>query len=457
MRCLFVYPNINGYHVDCYSFGLASIVSVARESGSELKVLVVRSKDDYSEFAREVSEFKPRLVGFSSVSSQFSFVKEMAGIVRSIDKEILNICGGVHPTLYPECVIETRDLDMVFVGESENSFREFLGALEYGKEPREVDNTAYVRKGELVVNRLKPLISDLDTLPYPDRDAYPMKDVLRETNYVPFLFSRGCPYNCTYCSNHAIAKRYGIKSNNPRYRSPESSIREIEEVRSKMDIPRVLIGDDIFGIDKEWRREFCELYKKRIGIKFMCLLRANIIDEEFVRLLKDSGCFRITIGVESGNDHIRNDVMRRNMSEETIVRAFEIVRKNGIETNAVNIIGVPGETEKMMRDTIALNRRIRPTTSGINIFYPYKGTALGDKCFEEGLVNEELYGSFSSERRDTVLNYPEEHKRKIRYFHKNWDKLVYGYDMKRFLKKRLRNTVLWKKYCDIRNKSGSDI
>jgi anaerobic magnesium-protoporphyrin IX monomethyl ester cyclase len=202
--------------------------------------------------------------------------------------------------------------------------------------------------------------------------------------------------------------------------------------------------DDTFGIDKKWRDEFCRKYKERIGIRFDCLLRANVIDEEFIRLLKDSGCYRISFGIESGNEYVRNKIMNRNMTNEQIERAFSLCKKYGIETNANNIIRVPGETEEMIWDTIRLNKKIKPTTSGVNIFYPYKGTILGDFCFEKGLVNENQYGEFSSERRESVLNYPEDYKKKLTNYYKNWPMLVYPYELILRIKCILmENPTLW--------------
>jgi radical SAM superfamily enzyme YgiQ (UPF0313 family) len=114
-----------------------------------------------------------------------------------------------------------------------------------------------------------------------------------------------------------------------------------------------------------------------------------------------------------------------------IIEAFSLCRKYGIQGNALNIIGAPGETEDMLLETIKLNRKIKPTGgSGVNIFYPYKGTVLGDHCFSNDLVDEELYNSFSNERRESVLRYPRGYKDRLRYYHKNWSILVYPYSIK---------------------------
>lgn len=211
----------------------------------------------------------------------------------------------------------------------------------------------------------------------------------------------------------------------------DSCIEEILDTRRRFKYPKLLIGDDTFGIDKAWRADFLEKYKRKIDLPFHCLLRANIIDESFIAQLKEAGCYRISFGVESGNEHIRNKVMRRNLSEDQIVNAFDLCRKYGIETIALNIIGLPGETEEMVWDTVRLNRRIRATGSGVNIFYPYKGTQLGDYCFSQGLVDEAMYSDFSNERRDSVLNFDADYKRRLRYFQDNWTILVDPWNIKK--------------------------
>ena len=139
--------------------------------------------------------------------------------------------------------------------------------------------------------------------------------------------------------------------------------------------------------------------------------------------------------------------MNRQMSNNQIMKAFDLIRKYKIQSNAINIIGVPGETESMIWDTIKLNKKARLTSTSVNIFYPYKGTKLGDYCFEEGLVNEKFYNDFSNERRETVLNYPDNYKKKLVYFSKNWEALVYPFDLRRILLRLIRKVFAWKYLC----------
>ena len=110
--------------------------------------------------------------------------------------------------------------------------------------------------------------------------------------------------------------------------------------------------------------------------------------------LARSYCFKIQFGVESGDDYVRNEIMKRSMKRETIIDAFKLADKYNVKTNAINIIGVPGETKEQLLNTVKLNREINPTTSNVNIFYPYKGTPLGDQAFKDGIVNIEKYNDF---------------------------------------------------------------
>ncbi|RJP27184.1 MAG: radical SAM protein [Candidatus Omnitrophota bacterium] len=425
MNILFIYTNINAYHSDYYSFGLASIISVTKASGHTARLSIVNSFNDYRMVLREIDEFNPQVIGFTSVSSQFMFVNKLAAKIKEKYKDTIIVCGGTHPTINPDCLLESRDIDGIFIGEAENSFIEFLQKIESGDDFKTTDNFGYVENNKLITNKLKPLVSDIASLPYPDKTTYPYAKVIRKTFYAPFLFLRGCPCNCAYCSNHAIAKKYSLMAFFPRYRNPESSIREIEEAFKLSRIKFIRIVDEIFGIDAKWREEFCNSYKKRIKVKFHCFTRPDIVTPDYIKLLKDSGCHSISIGIESGNEHIRNFIMKRKISDKQIINAFDLAHKYGLKTSAINMIGLPQESEEMVWDTIKLNRRVKPTISGVNIFYPYKGTELGEYCFKNGLVDTEAYSKFSNERRESILLFSKEYRDKLIYYKNRWRAFVY--------------------------------
>ena len=438
MKILFVYTNINGFHEDGYADGIAIMMAVTKKAGHDIRYLRIFEKSDYFLVNETVKEFMPDVVGFTSVSSQFSVVTDLADIVKKISPKIINVCGGVHPTLYPQCVLENKSIDLVFIGDSEFAFLDFLEKLKNNQSWKDCDNVAYNDNGKLKKNKLKPLLNnqELELLPHPDRSGSAFADTLQHTMMAHFHFTRGCPFTCTYCSNIGIAKVYGATRYNIRQASPEYAIQEMEETIKEHPkigpVYKIFITDDIFGLNKKWRREFLALYRERIKIPFICLLRCDVPTEDTMQDLANSYCARIQFGVESGNDYIRNVVMDRDMPRETIVNAFKLADKYGIETSALNVIGAPGETKEMLMDTVKLNREINPTAnSGANIFYPYIGTPLGDKSFDEGLVNLKKYNDFTNERRESVMNYPEEWLQTLKYYRANWENIVYPFTYKR--------------------------
>tara|TARA_Y100000590_G_scaffold287454_1_gene323606 strand:- start:850 stop:2313 length:1464 start_codon:yes stop_codon:yes gene_type:complete len=441
MKVLFLYTNINGFHADGFGDGIAQIMSVTKKAGYDIANMQIFEKSEYSQLEDLIINYRPDVVGFTSVSSQFSYVLELTDIIKKISQKIITVCGGVHTTLYPQCVLENKNLDAVFIGESEYPFLDFLKKIENNLSWKDSDNIAYNDNGKLKKNKMRKLLSpeELELLPHPDRKTYSLDKVLQMTGLAPFHFTRGCPFTCTYCSNIGIAKVYDKARFNIRQASPEYAIQELEETIKQYPtigpVYKIYLTDDIFGLNKKWRREFLALYREKIKIPFACLMRCDVVTEDTMQDLAKGYCYRIQFGVESGNDYIRNVVMDREMPRDTIIRAFELAKKYGVETYALNVIGVPGETKEMLMDTVKLNCEINPTASGANIFYPYKGTPLGDKSFDDGMVNIEKYNDFSNERRESVMNYSEEWLETLKYYRANWESVVYPFTYKRAVSK----------------------
>jgi radical SAM superfamily enzyme YgiQ (UPF0313 family) len=142
----------------------------------------------------------------------------------------------------------------------------------------------------------------------------------------------------------------------------------------------------MFGPDSPWLTEFSALYKRKIALPFTCNHRVNLITPELVRLLKDAGCYQIFLGIESGNEHIRNRVLNRNLSREKIVRAFRLCAEAGIKTVAYNMVGVPFEDNRAVLDTIKLNAEAKADHSLCPVYYPFPGTGLFEVAKENGFV-----------------------------------------------------------------------
>jgi radical SAM superfamily enzyme YgiQ (UPF0313 family) len=429
MRLLLGITNTNGFHEIPYSFGLSSIAASAQAEGHEVEIISFDTEGEYPKILEKIESFDPQVIGFSAVTSQFGPVSDLAGLIRAHGGDQIIVCGGIHTTLNPGDLIDVPQFDGVFVGESERSFNEFLTKIEGNSDYNQVNNFAYIEGGKVVQNALDPLVTNLETLPHPVFGEL-FEAYIKKTGLAPFFFSRGCPYKCTYCSLESLGKLNGMQTNRPRYRSPESCIEEIKLAREHHAFDKLYITDDIFGIDKKWRQEFCELYTNEIALPYACLLRVNVVKDDFLRDLKRSGCWRIQFGIESGNEYVRNTIMKRNLREKDIIRAFKLTRDYGIEANAINIIGVPGETESMIWDTIKFNRKINPNGgSGVNIFFPYKGTPLGDYSFDNGLVNLKAFDNNTNERRESTLKYSKIYKKKLQFYRLAWPILVYPFKL----------------------------
>ena len=421
---LFVYTNVNGFHQDTYSFGIGYLSAVLKNNGFYPTLEVVKSRKDYKKVLKTVLEIKPKVVGFTSVSSQFVFVSELATMIKKIHNCII-VCGGVHPTIFPDCLFSAPALDGVFIGESELSFLDFVKEVKNGNDYKKVDNFCYINYGELIKNKLRPRIENLDLLPLPDRDIYDYQSIIDETDgMAKMISSRGCPFHCTYCSNHALAGIYGQKSNTIRYNSVERALQEVESLKNKYRFQRLYFSDDIFILNRQWLDLFLTKYKKRFKIPFMCHIKPAVTTKDILLKLKEAGCYRVFLAIESANNHIRNILMKRAVTKSQLENNFHWAKEVGVETQSVNIIGVPGETEETILETIELNRKVNPTLVGVSIFSPYEGTELGDYCRTNGLLRK-TNSRYFSDRRDSRLNLPTISNRRLMRLYDRFQYLIY--------------------------------
>lgn len=426
MKIAFVLPDVDSYHKLPIHFGIGYLAGFLKRNGyTDIRFFAITSVANYPHLATSVAEYKPDVVGFTSVETQFTNVVELSKRIKRLHKCII-VCGGTFTTLYPEAVKDAQGLDGIFIGESERAFLEFIRKVEGGEDFRETKNFCYYDRdsGQIVRNDLIPLDQDLDSIGPPDREIFDFQKVIE--NYwgsAPFLFNRGCPYNCAFCSNHALAEVYGKKSNATRRRSVDSCISEIEEANLRYAFKDVHIWDDLFTSDRTWLYDFLGKYRARINKPFMCTTRSNLCDDELFRTLKEHGCCKIHMALESGNEFIRNKILNRNISQETVVRSFALARKHGIRINASSIIGIPFETEEMIRETIALLGKLRIEDMGVNVFYPYRGTRLREVCVQYGLISAD--GGYNvRERREGILELPHLPREKLEYYRSNFERLV---------------------------------
>jgi len=444
MKIFLIFLDLNSFHKNDYHFGLAYISSALKKNNHQVRYMYFSSMEEEGSLVDQIKDFSPDIVGFSAVETQFIYIERLAKLIKEVHSCFI-VCGGVHVTLFPESVKEAPSLDGVIMGEGEVAILELVKNLEHGAGFRDTPNFCYFNKGQrrLVKNKLLPLLEELDTLGYPDRDILDYTSFIKRQGFIYFIFNRGCPYRCAYCSNHALSKTYGNPRNYIRFRSPDHCLSEIEEVLTRFgsNYPLYFL-DDIFTLKLPWLYEFLDKYAKSFKKRpFMCHTRSNLASQELFKRLRGAGCYRVMMSIESGNDFIRNEVMQRGISRKQLYDSFRWAQENDLETNGVSVIGLPYETRETITETIKTAAEVDATSVGTNIFYPYRGTKLYDLCKREKFLREEDLKRNICERREAVLNLPTITKDEIEYFYRHFENLVLGFKPLRYrIKAKIRRT-----------------
>jgi len=410
MRVLFVYPDIEGvehYGARKFYHGLGYLSSVLKAGGHQTELFYLERLPSRGEFLGQVEAIQPDLVAFSSTTHQHPYVEETASWIKDAWPRLLVISGGTHPTLAPERVIAHPAIDAVCIGEGEETLLELVERLEQGRSYHDVAGLWVRHNGDVVRNSLRPLIKELDTLPFADRELFDTKTILATNEgWLDMMSGRGCPYNCSYCCNPGLKARYRGLGPYVRFRSVSHVLSEIREVAARYRFQIINFQDDTFTLHKPWTLEFCQTYGAEFHFPFWINTRVErLLDEEIVAALAAAGCRGVRVGIESGNEHLRRDILKRKMSNQEIKEAFRLAQRYGLQTYSCNMLGIPGETPEMIQETINLNREIGPTDLQFSVFFPYPMTELYDISVREGYYQEgqtlpSYYGSRS------VLNLP---------------------------------------------------
>ncbi|HOW96190.1 MAG TPA: radical SAM protein [Kiritimatiellia bacterium] len=422
MRVLFLYPVPPArWQRLRYQQGIGSICAVLKQAGHEVELLVL-SEPDRDRIAEAVRRFNPGLAAISLTSAEFDVACAMGGILGR-EHRLPVILGGIHPTLRPEESIAADGVFAICIGEGEYPILELCEALERGADPAGIRNLWVRRNGTIHRNELRPLLSRLDDLPFPDRKVFRFDDLVRDFPEAEFMGSRGCPYPCAYCANHSLLQLYRGHGPYVRYRSVDRLLDEMDAVvRHYPGIEWLGFHDDTFTMSRRWLSEFCEKYPARFQLPFWCNSTATLLNEDTVACLKKAGCYEVRVGVESGNDRLRMDVLRKKVRREDIVRAFRLLREAGIQGYSFNMIGLPHETPGTIRDTIRLNQEIRPSTTFCSVFYPFPGTQAHDVCRANGWLTGRRVASYFEN--DYAVNQPTVTRKQVLFYHAIFGDLV---------------------------------
>jgi anaerobic magnesium-protoporphyrin IX monomethyl ester cyclase len=339
----------------------------------------------WNEVRSTIQNYQPNVVGISAMSPNFASASIIAQLVKNYDEHITVIVGGPHASISGKDVIKSPFIDIAVRGEGELTIVELLQALEGKKTFAEVKGIIYKVDGNQVETPERDYISDLSTLVFPYESV---SDVLMDFQYYPLqafnnvFANRGCPYDCSFCGS-----RY-IWSRQVRFRPIDHLIREITDLRKK-GVNTLYFCDDTFGANKKWLSEFCNaLIKYCPGLKWSCEIHARLIDDNTLTLMKKAGCYKIELGIESGNNEILKRIRKQITIEDGLMAARKI-RDHGIELHVYFLIGFPFETEQSINDTFVAIKTLKNKASiSISIFTPFPHTELYEFCLEHKLIDE---------------------------------------------------------------------
>jgi len=331
---------------------------------------------------------------------------DVASAVKSIDKGIKTVLIGLHPSTRPVDCLASPNIDFVVIGEPEQTVLELVGVLEQGnvESLKKVRGIAFIKNGKTIITPPRPLIQDLDSLPFPARHLLPMATYFAAVKENPLrgeickpwtamITSRGCPHKCIFCSNHIVMGRKW------RARSPENVVDEIEQVVNTYHVKQLDFEDDNLTLDKKRMETICDLIVERgIDIEWYTPngVRADGLDENLLTKMAESGCKKIRIAPESGVQRVVDQIIKKNLDLKKVENAVVSARKVGIGVGCFFILGLIGETKEDMKATIRYSYKLRQLGAD-RFYFSYATPLYGTELYEQAKRGGFLKAGFGEE------------------------------------------------------------
>lgn len=351
---------------------------------------------EQSLFKEKIAELQPKMVGLSIYSPYVPIAKRLTTMVKE-NSSALVMWGGIHPTLSPESCLEQTDI--VCIGEGEGALQDLAVSLRDGHDFQTTKNLWVKQNGHVLKNPLRPLIQNLDAVPFPAyaRDAFyfigsdkiTRKDAAIVDPILATMPARGCPFSCTFCVNSLLRPLYrGLGPYNRR----RSAANVIAEMKTILAIPgnkkeQVEFHDENFGTDESWLDEFEALYPKEIGLPFKVQYNPKLIKPELIARLKRCGLHRIKFGIESGSDYIRNQIFKRPGKNIEILKLAHQITQYDVKIRYDLIIDNPYDTEQTLKETIDLLLKLpKPLRFNLYSLQYFPDYPLTRKAVQDGHI-----------------------------------------------------------------------
>lgn len=408
MKILLINPPIREWaKPNVFPLGLGYIASVLREAGHEVEVLDINAfRWNPDEVEKKIAGVCFDLVGIGAIVTVYKYVKWLISIIKRCHPEKKIIVGGSVGTSIPYIMLSKTEADIVCIGEGEVTILEVVKALENAKDLKEIMGIWYRGSdGKIYSNKNRPTLKDIDSIPLPAWDLFPMGIYLKNPVGAPnrnkwtdgstddikllsmnLFATRGCPYQCIYCYHDFMGQGH-------RCRSPKNIVTEIRILHEKHKVLYFHFVDDEFVINKSFVFEFCRLIKElsaEIGekISWGCAGRVNLMSEELIVAMVDSGCVLIGYGIETGSQKML-DMIKKKTSVEQAKNAIGLTKKYLGWADCSFMIGYPGETRGTIRETIEFCKELDLAPEVIFLLTPYPGTELYNMALKQGKIKDE--------------------------------------------------------------------
>lgn len=377
------------------SLGLGYIAAVLEKENHQVKIIDCDAENISLKQIEDIfKEYQPDLVGIYVMTWTFIQSNQIAKKLKSINPKIKIIAGGPGITCLPESSLKYGNFDWGVISEGEITIIELVKALQENKKDfSKIKGLTFKKQGKIITNQLRPLIENLDSIPFPARHLMPTKkyyDVFtRKKHFATIIATRGCPFNCTFCD------RKNRMGRNWRVRSPKNIVDEIEQVKSQYKIKEFMFFDDNLIINEKWTYQLCEeILKRNLKIIWECRARADmLLDEQLVKTLRKAGCYRVRIGFEAGDNKILK-VIKKDITVEQSRRCAKICKKAGIEIFGYFMMGSPYETEETLQKTLDLALEIDSSFSLFSKTILIPGSELFDWGAKRGYIAKNHWEKF---------------------------------------------------------------
>ena len=363
--------------------GLAYLAAVLVKENYDVKIIDSPPLEfKIEDIINEIEKYQPDIIGLSAVTPTYVRALNLAQRIKKL-KDIPIVIGGPHITTMPEETINNKCFDVGVIGEAEDTIIELVDALVNNKDLSMVDGIIFKKDGKIIKNNPRAALPDLDKVLFPARNLMPDLSLYHPTpatyKKLPIgtiMTTRGCPFRCTFCCR-------AVFGNNCRFRSPKNVVDELELLVKKHGAKEIRIWDDTFNADPARAIKICEeIINRKLNIAWTCLARVNFAQPEVLKAMKKAGCWQISYGIESGNEQILKNI-KKGITLPMVREAIRKTKKAGIASLGFFILGLPGDTEKTMRQTIDFAKELPLNAANFTICTPFPGTEIYDDILEK--------------------------------------------------------------------------